>query len=69
MKKDFDYKQVSNKTCRDCGRPLKKNLLHTNPDATRCWVCWRIATGFSISRGKDLREKQKKNRRKYNWKK
>ncbi len=69
MKKEFDYKQESNKTCKDCGRPLKKNLLKTNPDATRCWVCWRIVTGFPISRGKDLKKKQERNRHKYGFKK
>lgn len=68
MKKDFTYNQVSNKTCKDCGRPLKLNLLKQHPDATRCWVCWRIATGFSISRGKDLRKKQEKNRFNYGYK-
>ena len=65
MKKEFNYKQESNKTCAACGRPLKKNLLKSNPDAIKCWVCWRIAQGLFISRGKDLRKKQEINKRKY----
>ncbi len=68
MKKDFDYKQVSNKTCKDCGRPLKMNLLKQHPDASRCWVCWRISTGSIMSKGKNLHIKQMKNRKKYDWK-
>ena len=67
MKKEFTYNQVSTKTCKDCGRPLKKNLLNQHKDAEHCWVCWRIATGRPISRGKDLRKKQEKNRHKYGF--
>jgi hypothetical protein len=65
MKKSYDYKQVSSKTCKDCGKPLKKNLLNSNPDTVRCWVCWRIARGLFFSRGKDLRRKQTININKY----
>ena len=68
MKKPFPHTKVSNKRCLDCNKPLKANLVNNNEKAIRCWVCWRIIRGLFIASGQDLRNKQAKNRRKWNWK-
>ena len=69
MKKPFPHNRVSKQRCIDCNKPMKKNLLAKNPDATRCWVCWRIIRKvfFIKSTGQDLRNKQAKNRRLFSW--
>lgn len=37
MIKPFAYNILSNKTCIDCGKQLKANLIASNPEANRCY--------------------------------
>ncbi len=59
-----DYKVLSTKKCKECGRPLKYNSELKGH--VLCFVC------FKISKGKDTPElirKQKENKRNYGTKK
>ena len=63
MKKVKDS-ELSDKKCKDCGKPLKKNLINKNPDADRDYVCWRVAVG-KVSARKDYKDVQRKQKTKY----
>lgn len=39
--KKVSYKILSNKKCVDCGRFLKQNLIDKNPDAEKCYSCYK----------------------------
>ena len=56
--------ELSDRKCKDCGKPLKQNLTNKNPDADRCYVCWRVAEG-RISTRKDYKDVQRKQKTKY----
>ena len=34
------HTELSTKTCKKCGKPLKKNLLNKLPNAELCFKCW-----------------------------
>ena len=38
MKKPFSYAVHSDKKCIVCGKPLKANLVASNPKADRCYL-------------------------------
>jgi len=42
--------------CRNCGKPMKQNLLNRNPNAHYCYLCWR-----SLIRNKPFIKKWYKN--------
>lgn len=45
-KKPYNFREVdADRRCRDCGRPLKRNLLARHPNAERCYWDNRVATG------------------------
>lgn len=37
--KKLSYKELSDKTCTNCGKLLKQNLVNRRPDATFCYKC------------------------------
>jgi hypothetical protein len=44
MKKPFKHTDLSEKRCKLCHRPLKKNLLAKRPDAELCYKCFALKT-------------------------
>lgn len=43
--KKVDYKVLSNKVCKTCGKPIKQNVASRNPYAKHCYVCFKINSG------------------------
>ena len=43
--KKVDYKELSNKRCTECGKPLKQNIVSRNPHARLRYVCFKISNG------------------------
>lgn len=41
MKKPFDYTVLSTKTCINCGKKLKMNLVVKKPTANRYYNCYK----------------------------
>jgi len=37
-KKLYDFREMSNKRCAACGKPLKKNVVERQPSADRCYA-------------------------------
>jgi len=37
-KKPYDFREISNKHCVICGKPLKKNVVERQPNADRCYA-------------------------------
>jgi len=37
------WREMSDKVCIKCGKPLKKNLVMKKPGATLCYKCWKKA--------------------------
>jgi hypothetical protein len=80
MKKKLNYGLLSNRRCKDCGKPLKQELIRRNNDADRCYVCHQVSKGiFTMVLNKkqysqdyyiktiDFKHKQKQQRKKYKW--
>ena len=58
--KKVDYKELSNKKCVDCKKPLKKNSELKGHN--RCYVCNKIFTGKTNNRaGRDFKKEQLEN--------
>jgi hypothetical protein len=45
MKKAFDFRQLSDRKCRECGRQLKRNLIEKKPKADLCYKCFKKMLG------------------------
>lgn len=43
--KKVDFTIVSTSVCKHCKRPLKVNVIKRNPNATMCYVCFKLSTG------------------------
>lgn len=78
--KKVDYKELSNKKCSECGRPLKKNSEMKGH--TKCYVCFKIVNGkttaniYEVINGvktgkvigkRDFLKEQKTNKLKYRF--
>ncbi|MFA5803694.1 MAG: hypothetical protein WC879_03530 [Melioribacteraceae bacterium] len=37
--KKKDFRELSDRKCKDCGKKLKQNLVDKNSDAERCYKC------------------------------
>lgn len=68
MKKLHNFRETDEShRCRDCNQPLKENLLEKNPNAKRCWTCFKLHSNtMSVDKIK-LREKQRANRVTFNY--
>lgn len=43
--KKVSYKKLSNKRCIECNKPLKQNLVNSNPNSNKCYCCYNISKG------------------------
>jgi len=43
--KKVNYRELSDKRCTVCGKPLKKNIVMKNKHAKFCFVCFQLAKG------------------------
>jgi len=39
------YSVMSNKKCKECGEPIKQNVVNNNPHACLCYVCFKLSQG------------------------
>jgi len=76
-----DYTVMSDRKCKECGEPLKQNVVNRNKHACLCYVCFKLSKGkkmqnkYSIVDGHktiigtiNLLDKQRNNRRINNFK-
>jgi len=74
------YSVMSNKKCKECGEPIKQNVVNNNPHACLCYVCFKLSQGKKEAskhrvindekifiKRRDFIQEQKKNRRKNGW--
>ena len=67
-----NFTEMSDSLCIDCNRPIKKNVINRQPEANRCFVCYKLSNGLSssfIKRGKmiNLKEAQAKQRKSFSY--
>jgi len=62
--KKHDYKILSNKHCKTCGKPLKQNLVDKNPDADQCYPCYMKNVRRNPSYGAIIKMKRTKHHHK-----
>lgn len=78
QEKKNHYTVMSEKHCKECGAPLKLNVVQRNPHAVLCYVCFKVSKGkFETVKHKmvngepvevkriDFRDLQLKNKRRY----
>jgi hypothetical protein len=78
QEKKNQYYVMSGKRCKECGAPLKLNVVQRNPQACLCYVCFKISKGKVLTqqhklvngekvlvKGIDFRKLQAENKRRY----
>ena len=53
-----DYKELSDRKCKDCSKRLKQNLFDKNPAAERCYKCTEAKRQKEIQQKYILQQKQ-----------
>jgi len=58
MRKEYNFRVLSDQLCIDCGRQLKANLVANNPKANRCWIDHKISQGVYPLKYLKLKDKR-----------